>query len=97
MNGTDPGWTALISVRLPSAELAGWLERALLPEAAREVPRARADVRRAAPNVVEVALTARDTGAVRAGMNTYLGWIHLALATLGHSRRTGEERTKNSA
>jgi tRNA threonylcarbamoyladenosine modification (KEOPS) complex Pcc1 subunit len=88
MTGADPGWTASITVRLPSSELAGWLERALRPEAAREVPRARAEIRRAGPEVVEIALEARDTGSVRAAMNTYLGWIHLALATLGHARRT---------
>jgi tRNA threonylcarbamoyladenosine modification (KEOPS) complex Pcc1 subunit len=95
MNAPDPGWTAVISVRLPNAELAGWLERALLPEAAREVPRARAEVRRPRPEVVEVALTARDTGSIRAAMNTYLGWVHLALATLGHSRRTAEDPPKS--
>lgn len=83
MSGEDRGWTAVISVRLPREPLAVWLERALGPEAAREVPRARAEVRRSAASVVEIALTARDTGSMRAAMNTYLGWVHLALETVG--------------
>jgi len=85
MTGNDPGWTAVISVQLPEARLAAWLETALRPEASREVPRARAEVRRPSENVVEIALEARDTGSVRAAMNTYLGWVHLALATVGHA------------
>ncbi len=88
MTGTDPGWNAVIFVRLPREQLATWLERALSPEVAREVPRARAEVRRSSPKVVEIALTARDTGSVRAAMNTYLGWVHLALATVGHVTAT---------
>jgi tRNA threonylcarbamoyladenosine modification (KEOPS) complex Pcc1 subunit len=89
----DRGWTATISVRLPQEAEAGWLERALGPEATREVPRAHATVTRAAPRVVEIALAARDTGSVRAAMNTYLGWVHLALATVGTARRAAESPT----
>jgi tRNA threonylcarbamoyladenosine modification (KEOPS) complex Pcc1 subunit len=85
MSTPDSGWTAVVSVRLPDERLATWLERALGPEAAREVPRARADVRRASPVTVEIRLTARDTGSIRAAMNTYLGWVHLALATVGEA------------
>jgi len=85
MTADDPGWTAVVSVHLPQGPLATWLERALGPEASREVPRARASVRRAAGTIVEVVITARDTGAVRAAMNTYLGWVHLALATVGRA------------
>jgi tRNA threonylcarbamoyladenosine modification (KEOPS) complex Pcc1 subunit len=88
MTGDDLGWSVVISVLLPRESLAAWLERALGPEASREVPRARAQIRRAAPDTVEVAITARDTGAVRAAMNTYLGWVHLALETVG---RVGAE------
>jgi tRNA threonylcarbamoyladenosine modification (KEOPS) complex Pcc1 subunit len=83
MSPLEPGWSAVITVRLPRELLAGWLEQALRPEASREVPRASAEVVRTAPDAVEVRLTARDTGAARAAMNTYLGWVHLALATLG--------------
>jgi tRNA threonylcarbamoyladenosine modification (KEOPS) complex Pcc1 subunit len=78
----DPGWTATISVHTPSERVAGWLELALRPEATREVPRARAELRRSAPTIVEIAITTRDTGSLRAALNTYLGWIHLSLATL---------------
>jgi len=90
MTGTGSGWTAVITVHLPQDRLATWLERALVPEAAREVPRARAEVRRSSPRTVEIALTARDTGSVRAAMNTYLGWVHLALATVARSAGPGD-------
>jgi len=64
------------------AELARWLEQALSPEAAREVPRARTTVRRRGA-VVELRLEASDAGAMRAALNTYLGWVALSLATVG--------------
>lgn len=82
----DPAWTVTISVRTPTAELAGWLEQALLPEASREVPRAHAEVHRPAPTRVEIRIRARDTGSVRAALNTYLGWVHLALAAVPRAR-----------
>jgi tRNA threonylcarbamoyladenosine modification (KEOPS) complex Pcc1 subunit len=94
MTGADAGWSAVISIRLPRQELATWLERALRPEAAREVPRAKAEVRRASSEVVEVALSARDTGSVRAAMNTYLGWVHLALATVGRASAASDASSK---
>jgi tRNA threonylcarbamoyladenosine modification (KEOPS) complex Pcc1 subunit len=75
-------WSASISVRLPEPTQAEWLLRSLRPEAAREVPRARAELRSPGPRVVEIAIEARDTGALRAALNTYLGWVHLSLATL---------------
>ena len=90
MSGEDPGWSAVISVRLPREDLALWLERALRPEAAREVPRAHADVRHPSAELVEITLSARDTGSVRAAMNTYLGWVHLALATAGKATATSD-------
>ena len=64
-----------------TARLARWLADALVPEAAREVPRSRASVRRAG-SVVELRVDASDAGAMRAALNTYLGWIALALATV---------------
>ncbi|HLM91749.1 MAG TPA: KEOPS complex subunit Pcc1 [Thermoplasmata archaeon] len=82
MSDSLPGWTATVSIRAPSEEIAGWLERALAPEATREVPRARATLARPRPTVVDISITARDTGALRAALNTYLGWVHLSLATL---------------
>ena len=75
-------WTATLTVRLGAPRLAEWLERALRPEASREVPRARAEIRRADPSSVEVAISARDVGALRAALNTYLGWVQLSLATV---------------
>ncbi|HYA57909.1 MAG TPA: KEOPS complex subunit Pcc1 [Thermoplasmata archaeon] len=74
-------WTARISVRPGRAEVAEWLARALGPEATREVPRAHAKVSRPAPDVVEVAIRAADAGAMRAALNTYLGWVQLSLTT----------------
>jgi tRNA threonylcarbamoyladenosine modification (KEOPS) complex Pcc1 subunit len=82
MTAEEFPWTVTITVRTPTDELAGWLDRALRPEVAREVPRARAELRRTDPHRVEIAIVARDTGAVRASLNTYLGWVHLALATV---------------
>jgi len=74
-------WRATISVRTPRPQLADWIERSLRPEAAREVPRARAELRRPEDERVEVVIAAQDSGAMRAAMNTYLGWVHLTLAT----------------
>ncbi|HTS32677.1 MAG TPA: KEOPS complex subunit Pcc1 [Thermoplasmata archaeon] len=82
MSAPEMPWAVTISVRTPTAELAGWLEQALLPEVSREVPRARTAVSRPTPNSVEVAIRARDTGAVRAALNTHLDWVHLALAVV---------------
>jgi len=90
MTGEDAGWTAVISVRLPQERLALWLEQALRPEAAREVPRSHAEVRRPSADTVEIALTTRDTGAARAAMNTYLGWVHLALETVARAAASPE-------
>lgn len=86
MSAPDLVWTVTISVRTPSHELAGWLERTLLPEVSREVPRARAELRLVDPTCVELSIRARDTGAVRAALNTQLGWVHLALATVPRAR-----------
>ncbi len=86
MSEAEPAWTVTISVRTASEELAGWLERTLRPEVGREAPRARAEVRRRDPTCVEIAIRARDTGSVRAALNTHLGWVHLALATVPRAR-----------
>jgi tRNA threonylcarbamoyladenosine modification (KEOPS) complex Pcc1 subunit len=81
MSGPSPPWGATVTVRSPDPGFTRALERALQPEAEREVPRARAEVRRAAGAELELAITAADVGAMRAALNTYLGWIHLAAAT----------------
>ncbi len=89
MNGAPPAWTATVRVRFPDAALAGWVSRALAPEAAREVPRARAELRSLRADTLELAIAARDVGAMRAALNTYLGWVHLSLATAAASGRPG--------
>ena len=80
---TEPAvpWTASVRVRSGSPAVVDWLEQALRPEAAREVPRAHAEIRRGEGGSLEVTISARDSGAMRAALNTYLGWIHLSLAT----------------
>jgi tRNA threonylcarbamoyladenosine modification (KEOPS) complex Pcc1 subunit len=74
-------WTGTVTVRLDNERRATRLERTLFPESAREVPRARASVDRGPAGTVRLSISARDTGSMRAAMNTYLGWIDLALAT----------------
>jgi tRNA threonylcarbamoyladenosine modification (KEOPS) complex Pcc1 subunit len=81
MSEGDPLWTATLTVRAGGERLAEMLERSLRPEAEREVPRARAVLRRSTADTVELAISARDSGAMRAGLNTYLGWVALSLAT----------------
>ncbi len=80
-------WRGTIVCRMPDASAAGWLAQALGPEVAREVPRARAHVELRSPTEVVVEIEASDTGPARAALNTYLGWIHLTLETLGRARR----------
>lgn len=92
MTAAPEGWRATVTVRVGSPKVADWLVRALRPEAAREVPRASAKVLRAAAETVEVAMEARDAGALRAALNTYLGWVHLALATARTARSRPQSR-----
>ena len=81
MSETDPVWTAVVRVRVSEPAVARSLERALRPEAEREVPRTRAELRSVDDRTVELAVSARDSGPMRAALNTYLGWIHLAVTT----------------
>jgi tRNA threonylcarbamoyladenosine modification (KEOPS) complex Pcc1 subunit len=81
MNGSDAPWTATLTVRTGSEHLAAILERSLRPEAEREVPRSRAILSRPSAETVEISISARDSGAMRAALNTHLGWVHLSLAT----------------
>ena len=87
MNEPELPWTAELSFDTATAALAERIERALRPEAAREVPRARAEVRRTGARL-EIAIAARDAGAMRAALNTYLGWIHLAAETARAAARS---------
>lgn len=78
----SPGpWAAAIRVRGASVEAADRLYRSLSPEAAREVPRAHTTLQRDVGSGVSLGITTQDTGALRAALNTYLGWIDLAEAT----------------
>jgi tRNA threonylcarbamoyladenosine modification (KEOPS) complex Pcc1 subunit len=80
---TTPGWTIAIEVRCTPPHYAEWIARALRPEAAREVPRTRTDLTTSAPGHLELAIVAHDSGAARAAMNTYLGWLQLVEQSLG--------------
>jgi len=85
---TEPpaAWTASVRIRIDDPAVLDWLEQALRPEASREVPRAHAELRRGEGSSLELSITARDSGAMRAALNTYLGWIHLSLATAKAAR-----------
>jgi len=92
-------WSAAVRLSAGRADLARWLEQALLPEAAREVPRARTRIRRRG-SAVELRVEAADAGAMRAALNTYLGWVSLALATVreaGAGPLSGEARPGGEA
>ena len=89
MTDAEPPWTASVTLRAARPEVLRWIERSLLPEAAREVPRARAELHRVSDGAIELRVFARDSGALRAALNTYLGWIHLSLATVNATDRPG--------
>jgi len=74
-------WEATIRVRTRPADVAGWLVAALSPEAAREVPRAGATITETPPDGLTIVVDAADAGAMRAALNTYLGWVDLAART----------------
>lgn len=92
MSGATPSWHATVTVRARDPAFARSLERALRPESSREVPRARAELHAASGAELELWITAGDPGAMRAALNTYLGWIHLAAATV-RSIESGSEGT----
>ena len=74
-------WHATLRIHRPNRADAERIERALAPEVSREVPRARAELVRAGPTSVELRITAADTSACRAALNTYLAWVGLVLST----------------
>ena len=86
----DPpvGWVAQIQVHLSNANGAERLARTLMPEATREVPRARTSVIRIGETSVEIRLFARDTSSLRAAVNTFLGWVELVAHTEKVAART---------
>jgi tRNA threonylcarbamoyladenosine modification (KEOPS) complex Pcc1 subunit len=74
-------WHATIRISRPTAADAERVAEALGPEVSREVPRARAELVRIEPGYVELRITAADTSACRAALNTYLAWVGLVLST----------------
>ncbi|HTT73353.1 MAG TPA: KEOPS complex subunit Pcc1 [Thermoplasmata archaeon] len=82
MTAPSAGWRATIDVTLPDPGWCRWIEQALAPEVAREVPRARARVERRGSHGLAIEIEARDAGGVRAALNTYLGWVQLSVAAL---------------
>jgi len=89
MTASPRPWTATITVTTARPEVAAWLAAALAPEAAREVPRASASVAAASDRSVDLAISAADAGAMRAALNTYLGWVELSFATVAAARGPG--------
>ncbi|MCI4337067.1 MAG: hypothetical protein L3K17_07760 [Thermoplasmata archaeon] len=79
-------WSARLRAHRGDQESAVRLHRALAPEAEREVPRAHCTLTLSPDGNVLLDIRTRDTGALRAALNTYLGWIDLAEATerVGH-------------
>ena len=80
------GWSAVVTIRQLNREATDHLARALEPEVTREVSRARSRLTRPSDDSVSLKISAHDTGALRAALNTYLGWVHLALATTQAAR-----------
>ena len=81
-------WKASIEVVREDRSAADRLWATLSPEASREVPRAHATVERLSTTAVVLRLEAKDSGALRAALNTFLSWVGLALSTeaAGHDR-----------
>jgi len=82
-------WLAIVQIRRPTSDGADRVAQALAPEVSREVPRARAELSRPTPTSIELRITAADTSACRAALNTYLAWVGLVLATEQAALRPG--------
>lgn len=87
--GSPSAWKARIVVRRPDGASSVHLERALRPEAAREVPRSHATLVRLDDRTILLEVEASDTGALRAAVNAFLGWVRLALAAESVARDSG--------
>ena len=72
-------WVATVIVQRPTRELADRLEEALRPEAGREVPHSRVTLARRGNRALALEIRAASTGNLRAALNTYLGWVDLAV------------------
>jgi tRNA threonylcarbamoyladenosine modification (KEOPS) complex Pcc1 subunit len=77
MSGDAP-WEGRLEVLCRDLPSARRLYRVLGPEASREVPRARASIEPPSCTTLVLRIEARDTGALRAAVQTFLGWVHLA-------------------
>lgn len=95
MSSPRPVWTGVLTMDSDDEELARWILRSLEPEAAREVPRARASVRTVRRGRVEIVIEAGDAGAMRAALNTYLGWIGLSVAAAKEARDAVADRPES--
>jgi tRNA threonylcarbamoyladenosine modification (KEOPS) complex Pcc1 subunit len=90
---TAPGeWQAVIRVHRPDSADADRVAQALAPEVSRNVPRARVELGRPDPRSVELRISAGDTSACRAALNTYLAWVGLVLSTERAARTSTARR-----
>jgi tRNA threonylcarbamoyladenosine modification (KEOPS) complex Pcc1 subunit len=89
LSGSAGPWAGALTIRRPEAGAARRLAAVLGPEAAREVPRSTATLEQSDPVTLTLTLSADDTGALRAALNAYLGWIQLALGAEAIARRRG--------
>lgn len=85
MSPTGP-WMIAVTLRAEPPVRLDWLERTLRPELAREVPRASARLSAPGPDILRLQIEANDTGAARAAVATFLGWVHLAWETRARAR-----------
>ena len=95
MTGAAP-WRADLRVKCRDKPSAQALFRVLVPEAAREVPRTRTELVPPRGTQVLIRLEAADTGAIRAGVNTHLGWLALAQETQRAAVRAARPESRSS-
>ena len=95
MTGAVP-WRADLRVKCRDQSSARALFRVLVPEAEREVPRTRTVLVSPKGAEVHIRLEAADTGAVRAGVNTHLGWLALAQETQRAAVRAARPESRSS-
>lgn len=87
---SETGWTGRLEVDCADPAAASQLYQVLAPEAEREVPRARTRLEPPEGRTLVLRLETRDTGALRAAVQTYLGWVQLVGAT---ARSAGSDGT----
>lgn len=82
---SGPIWAGRLEVDCRDPASARRLYLALAPESAREVPRARAELGSPTGATLSLRLEAADTGALRAAVQTFLGWVELSEETVAHA------------